>query len=856
MDVPSLFFEQHPQPMFIVDSHTLAIEEANNRAVQKYGFSREEFRQLSIEDLCPPGDTPKLHVQLDKLGVDAKVRELGTFRHRTKEGEILYVQITTQRLPGQERDTQIVHIRDRTDNIRLKNKLKEANRDRQHQIDNNPLAMVKYDHNFRVIEWSKRAEEKTGYSREAVLGTSIFDMALFREKEIDFIKSRMASLSSGEKDRDQFEMTLHSKSGEPVNVLVHASAFRDCNNELKSVLAFMENISTRKTYQRQLHQREEKYHRLFEDANDGIFLLNGLTIIDCNEQAREIFGTPHKEDILGKSPLDFSPEIQPDGQPSAQEARERVARVRQGAPQVFEWKHRSMEGEKKDVEVSLNKVMLGEEPYVQAIVRDLTEHNKVKNKLKEEQQRLKRAQRLGRLGWWSYEAQENRVVWSDLLFDILGVEKKDFERGLECFHEVLHPDDLDKFEKITERSRQSRRPLDYTLRFINPKNDKIIYSRCRSQSKFDSEEKLLHVSGVIQNVTDQKKARNELKRREKLFESLFLNSPTAIAMIDVEGKVQKVNESFEELFGYTEEELAGKDLLKHQLPEERYGERKKTYSNLFSKDEDSSYFEDRLITKNGTEKDLLIGALPVYIEGDPIGAFGIYTDITTLRKTEEDLQESLNEKEVLLAEIHHRVKNNLAVICGLLELEAMNWEEDSSVFKVLTQSKLRIHSMARIHEQLYRSMDFANLSLDDYIKELVETIYQSMQEQKKEVELAVECHDVTLNINQAVSCALIVNELVTNAFKYAFEGDHRGKLEVSFTRDDHWITMVVRDNGPGLPQSFEAMTSQSLGHQLVNQLVKQLDGEIDVESSPESGTRYEIRFRKSRKSGSASHHFV
>lgn len=856
MDVPSLFFEYNPQPILLFDNQTLKILKVNNRAVQKYGYSHEEFRRLSIEDLHSPGDIPKLHAQLDKLKTDAKPRELGTFRHRTKEGEVLYVQITTQPLPDQKKNAQIVYIRDRTDNIRLKNQLDQAHRDQQHQIDNNPLAMVKYDRNFRVIEWSKRAEEKTGYSREAVLGTSMFDMELFREKEIDFISNRMTSFSSGEKDQDRFEITLHSKSGEPVDVLVHASAFRDCNNELKSVLAFMENISAPKTYRHQLHQREEKYHRLFEDANDGIFLMNDLTIIDCNEQAREIFGAPDKEEILGKSPLDFSPETQPGGQPSARKAREKIARVRQGYPQVFEWEHRSLEGERKDVEVSLNKVMLGEEPYLQAVLRDLTEHNKVKNELKEEQQRLKRAQRLGRLGWWSYAPEEDRLVWSDLLFEILGVEKKDFERGLECFYEFLHPEDHDKFEKITERSRQSRRPLDYTLRFINPGNDKVIYSRCRSQSKFDSEGKLLHISGVIQNVTDQKKARNELKRREKLFESLFLNSPTAIAMINVEGKVQKVNKSFEELFGYTEKELGGKDLLKHQLPEERYGERNKIYSNLFSNNGDSRYFEDRLVTKSGTEKDLLIGALPVYIEGDPIGAFGIYTDITTLRRTEEDLQESLNEKEVLLAEIHHRVKNNLAVICGLLELEAMNWEEDSSVNKVLTQSKLRIHSMARIHEQLYRSMDFANLSLDDYIKELVETIYQSMQGQKKEVDLEVECEDVTLNINQAVSCALIVNELVTNAFKYAFEGDQRGKLEVSFSRDDKRITMVVRDNGPGLPHSFEAMTSQSLGHQLVNQLVKQLDGEIDVESSPESGTRYEIRFRKSRKSGSASHHFV
>jgi two-component sensor histidine kinase len=248
--------------------------------------------------------------------------------------------------------------------------------------------------------------------------------------------------------------------------------------------------------------------------------------------------------------------------------------------------------------------------------------------------------------------------------------------------------------------------------------------------------------------------------------------------------------------------------------------------------------------------------LPVTIDDEPIAAFGIYTDITQLRQTEQNLRDSLEEKEILLSEVHHRVKNNLAIISGLLLLEAMNWDDDSTVSKVLMQSKLRIHSMAQIHEKLYESNDFANLDLEDYISDLVVTIRDSIKGQKNDVEIDIDCDNIGLNINQALPCALIINELVTNSFKYAFEDNQKGELKVKFKSNGEPINLMVSDNGPGLPANFKKMAEQSLGHRLVSQLVKQLDGDINVETSQGEGTRYEITFNKKKKSGSASNHFV
>ena len=208
MELPTLFFDEHPNPMLIYDFETLEILEVNQSAVQKYGYSRDEFRDLSIEDIRPPEDIPILHEELQKIEERPKEMNSGTFRHRTKDGKILNVQISSQKFPMQDRKARVAHINDLTDMIQLKNEMEEAYHDQQHHIDNNPLGMVKYDKNFRIVEWSKRAEEKTGYSKDEVLGTSTFDVDFLDEEDVDFVKGRMKDIALGKKDKDRFETKI------------------------------------------------------------------------------------------------------------------------------------------------------------------------------------------------------------------------------------------------------------------------------------------------------------------------------------------------------------------------------------------------------------------------------------------------------------------------------------------------------------------------------------------------------------------------------------------------------------------------------------------------------------------------
>lgn len=320
MERPTLLFDDHPSPMIIFDTDSLDIIEVNKRAVTHYGYQKDQFLQLTLEDIHASGDISILHTYLKEAKADAEIEDMGLLRHQTRDGETRYVRAYYQPIMVSGRNARIMHINDITDTVHLKQEVEQAYHDQQHHINHNPLGMLKYDENLRIIEWSTRAEEKTGYMKQEVLGKSSSDLTLFEESEMPFIQERLRQLSDGEKDADRFETLLKLKNGEIMEVRLHASALRGLKGKMKSILAFIENISTQRERGRQLEQREHKYHRLFEDANDGIFLMRDLTFIDCNRQITEIFQAS-KQEIIGKSPLDFSPEIQPDGQRSAQKAR-------------------------------------------------------------------------------------------------------------------------------------------------------------------------------------------------------------------------------------------------------------------------------------------------------------------------------------------------------------------------------------------------------------------------------------------------------------------------------------------------------------------------------------------------------
>lgn len=342
--------------------------------------------------------------------------------------------------------------------------------------------------------------------------------------------------------------------------------------------------------------------------------------------------------------------------------------------------------------------------------------------------------------------------------------------------------------------------------------------------------------GVGQDISEQKKAREQLKKSEELFRNLFLKAPAAIVMVDPNNDIQDVNESFEQLFGYKKEEIVGKDVDEELVPEQEMEEAPQFLDEEFI--EKKFHVESQRLTKDGELIDVYVAPIPVYVDGEPIAAFGMYIDISEQKTYEKELQKSLEEKKTLLKEIHHRIKNNLAVVTGLIQLQLYE-TESPEVQATLEESESRIQTIGLIHEKIYNSQTLSGVSCEAYIGDLVETISKT-NTMDKEVTISKNIDDIHLNTRQAVPFALLVNEVVTNSYKYAFEDQVEGEIQIDINRDGDELHAEIRDNGKGLPDNFSEDNTESLGMTLIQNFINQLGAKGNLKN--DNGTCLELSF--------------
>jgi two-component sensor histidine kinase len=216
-----------------------------------------------------------------------------------------------------------------------------------------------------------------------------------------------------------------------------------------------------------------------------------------------------------------------------------------------------------------------------------------------------------------------------------------------------------------------------------------------------------------------------------------------------------------------------------------------------------------------------------------------------LMVTEEDLKHSLNEKEVLIKEIHHRVKNNLQIIISLIRIQTGKID-DPVMIGHLNTTLNRIKSISLVHELLYRSGDLSRIDLNTYISQFTASLKEIYLSSSRRISIEVSVNDIFLGVEKAIPCGVIINELVTNSLKHAFSGQNCGVIKISMERSDGLITLKVSDNGIGIRKDFDIEDSGSLGMFLLQSLSKQIDAEFEIES--ENGTTVTLRFNEEHTS--------
>lgn len=337
---------------------------------------------------------------------------------------------------------------------------------------------------------------------------------------------------------------------------------------------------------------------------------------------------------------------------------------------------------------------------------------------------------------------------------------------------------------------------------------------------------------VLASVVDL----TERKRAEEQFRLAIEAAPNGMMLVDEQGLIVLVNAQIEVLFGYTREELIGRSVDELLPPRFRHGHDTKR-SGFFAQPQARPMGAGRElfgIRKDGHEVPVEIGLSPLRTERGLLVLASI-VNITERRQARELLQASLTETEILLKELHHRAKNNLQLIASLLDLASASPGPD-----VLAECRDRINSIALVHEKLYQSGTFASIELSDYLGTLAQQVAHAWtRTDGASVALRIEAEDISLPLDTAIPCGLVINELITNSFKHAFPEKRGGLILVRASRTGSLITLIVQDDGVGMPAGGPIRAGH-IGLELVHALSRQLRGQFTFSS--EGGTKATLQF--------------
>lgn len=341
------------------------------------------------------------------------------------------------------------------------------------------------------------------------------------------------------------------------------------------------------------------------------------------------------------------------------------------------------------------------------------------------------------------------------------------------------------------------------------------------------------VLGSIVDITER-------KRLEHRFRQAVESAPNAIVMINESGRIVMVNAQTELSFGYHRNELIGQEvelLVPERFRDAHIGFRRAYLVNPVSRPMGAGrdLYGQR---KDGSEFPVEIGLGLIDDENGNIVLSSI-VDITERKNANDKLKQALNEKEMLLKEVYHRVKNNLQVVSSLINLQAGSVNNENMA-DLLKQSADRIKAMALLHEKLYQSKDLARIDFNEYIRSLVNHLLYGYGAHASKVQIGLQIDDVFLDMDSAIPCGLIINELVSNALKYAFPDGEAGEIRIGFNREHGEFVLTISDNGVGLPSDLDFKKTSSLGLQLVDTLTNQLLGHMSLNRA--NGTEFTLRF--------------
>ena len=648
-------------------------------------------------------------------------------------------------------------------------------------------------------------------------------------------------------DRNQVKNSIEKrylkKDGSIVYGQLHISIIRRKLNEPEMIISQVIDITEKKKAEEKLRDTENRFGTLLNNLHDIVFYETSSEGTFITDNVYDLLGYTDKE--LAENPGLFFSLIHPDDEDKVKETFKTWSKIEENTFTKIEIRLRKKDGEYIWIEDRMFAIKTANRSYWTGFMIDITDRKQSEKKLALTEHRLSSIlNNLSEIVF--YENDKDLKFISENIFEMLGYKAADFYNDRTFFSKLVHPEDFnnvyDRVKKWTNRDVLNTLKSEFRIR----KSDGtyIWVEDYMFEVKTDLRK---YWAGFFVNITERKNTESKLKETETRLTTI-IDKLSNLTVYETGGGKNYISKNIEKLTG---------------IPLENFQNNSKLFSTLIHpEDIEQVNYKVKAWHKNGA-KDVITNEFRVKnTSGDYIWIedhlfrvispnnepylSGILIDVSDRKFNEEKVKQSLKEKEVLLKEIHHRVKNNLQVVSSLLKLQS-SFLKDANATNILLESQNRVRSMALVHQKLYQSKDFAHIDFADYINQLTMNLMDAYKYKTKNIQLNVKSDSVLIGIDVAIPCGLIINELVSNSLKYAFDEKDNGKIDIilKYCENDQYM-ITIKDNGAGFPENIDFRNTKSLGMQLVNTLVNQIDGKIDKINS--KGTTFTISFRDSSKS--------
>ncbi|MCG3166008.1 MAG: hypothetical protein POELPBGB_01783 [Bacteroidia bacterium] len=771
------------------------------------------------------------------------------WKHKTQKGKQFDAEVSLN--PLDFNGKKLIHaiIRDISDRKETERLIKESE-ERFRLLSEAAMEGIVMSEEGEIIDANDQFARIHGYTnKEDIIGKEI-DVFIAP----DFVDIAQHNLDTGY--HRPFIIKSLKRDGSTISVEVRAQSIPWYGKTIK--IATFIDITERISYENELRESQERYRNHIESLPDGILIIENNKVVFANASALKILGTTSAK--IKRAPLvDF---ILPEYKT---EYTKLISGVREDkATDFIEIKiKRHLDNKIADIQANGRLVKFKGEESIQIVVNDIS----TRKALAREQMRAQIAEETNL-------QLQREIVERKKTQTKLATTQKFNKSIIESSLDMIVATDIDS--RINEFNLAAQKTFGYTREevigkpvsmiyadedeykqvqeilhrdgvcaqeIVNKRKDGSLFISFLSASTLKDEEgNVFGAMGVSRDITAAKKAEEELRLSEERHRAVYDQAYIGIARIGRVGRFLLVNQRLCDMFGYSSDELYKKAFFELTHPSE-VGESLKKWDALLSGEIKNFTSEQIYLHKNGSQ---IYANLTVSLVRDTSGSpnyyVAVFEDITVRKQQEKELQESLKEKEVLLKEVHHRVKNNMQVISSILNLQS-SYIKDETAVEMLRESQDRIKSMAFIHESLYQGKNLSHVKFSEYVRNLVSNLFHTYGVNKAGLKLKFDLDEVFLNLDTSIPCGLIINELISNALKYAFTDRETGTLSVTLKKlEGGKLKLEIADDGKGFPKEINWKDTESLGLQLVVTLAGQIRGDIQMETK--KGTTFTIVFNE------------